>query len=81
MNVVVPPLSLSGPCLTIRRFRREGFSLRELVANGTLSGRSGGDAGARCGRARVDPGERRHRVGQDDDAERALGRIPRASGS
>jgi pilus assembly protein CpaF len=38
VNVVIPPLALSGPCMTIRRFRREGFSLRELVANGTLSG-------------------------------------------
>jgi pilus assembly protein CpaF len=37
VNVVIPPLSLSGPCVTVRRFRREGFSLRELVANGTLS--------------------------------------------
>jgi pilus assembly protein CpaF len=36
VNVVIPPLSLSGPCLTVRRFRSEGFSLRELVANGTL---------------------------------------------
>jgi pilus assembly protein CpaF len=36
VNVVIPPLSLSGPCLTVRRFRREGFSLRELVAGGTL---------------------------------------------
>src|SRR5215208_5175975 len=36
VNVVIPPLSLSGPCLTVRRFRREVFSLRELVANGTL---------------------------------------------
>jgi pilus assembly protein CpaF len=36
VNVVIPPLSLSGPCLTVRRFRREGFSLRELVANGAL---------------------------------------------
>ena len=36
VNVVVPPLSLAGPCLTIRRFRREGFSLRELVASGTM---------------------------------------------
>jgi pilus assembly protein CpaF len=33
---VIPPLSLSGPCLTIRRFRREGFSLRDLVTGGTL---------------------------------------------
>jgi len=38
VNVIVPPLSLSGPCLTIRRFRREGFSLRDLVNNGTLPG-------------------------------------------
>jgi pilus assembly protein CpaF len=38
VNVVIPPLSLSGPCLTVRRFRREGFSLRDLVARGTLAG-------------------------------------------
>jgi pilus assembly protein CpaF len=38
VNVVIPPLSLSGACLTIRRFRQQGFSLRELVANGTLPG-------------------------------------------
>jgi pilus assembly protein CpaF len=37
VNVVIPPLSLSGPCLTIRRFRREGFSLDDLVGMGTLS--------------------------------------------
>jgi pilus assembly protein CpaF len=37
VNVVVPPLSLSGPLLTIRRFRRGGFSLRDLVANGTVT--------------------------------------------
>jgi pilus assembly protein CpaF len=36
VNVVIPPLSLTGPCLTVRRFRREGFSLRQLVSGGTL---------------------------------------------
>src|SRR3954462_13600741 len=36
VNVVIPPLSLSGPCLTIRKFRRHGFSLDDLVAGGTL---------------------------------------------
>jgi pilus assembly protein CpaF len=36
VNVVIPPLAVDGPCLTIRRFRRGGFSLSELVANGTL---------------------------------------------
>jgi pilus assembly protein CpaF len=37
VNVVIPPLSLSGPCLTIRRFRRDGLSLEDLVRLGTLS--------------------------------------------
>ncbi|HEY1597262.1 MAG TPA: CpaF family protein [Thermoleophilaceae bacterium] len=36
VNVVIPPLALGGPCLTIRRFRRQGFSLADLVANGTI---------------------------------------------
>ena len=37
VNVVIPPLCLSGPCLTIRRFRRDGFSLRDLVENETVT--------------------------------------------
>jgi pilus assembly protein CpaF len=37
VNVVIPPLSLSGPCLTIRRFRREGHSLDDLVRLGSLA--------------------------------------------
>jgi pilus assembly protein CpaF len=37
VNIVVPPLALDGPVLTIRRFRRRGFSPDELVANGTLT--------------------------------------------
>src|SRR3954468_14270469 len=36
VNVVIPPLALGGPCLTIRRFRRQGFSLEDLVGNGTM---------------------------------------------
>jgi len=36
VNVVIPPLALSGSCLTIRRFRARGFSLDDLVENGTL---------------------------------------------
>jgi pilus assembly protein CpaF len=37
VNVVIPPLALDGPVLTIRRFRRRGFTGRELVANGTMT--------------------------------------------
>ena len=36
VNVVIPPLALDGPTLTIRRFRRRGHSPEELVAGGTL---------------------------------------------
>jgi pilus assembly protein CpaF len=36
VNVVIPPLAVDGACLTIRRFRRGGFSLDDLVENGTL---------------------------------------------
>jgi pilus assembly protein CpaF len=36
VNVVIPPLAVDGPCLTIRRFRRGGFSLADLVDSGTL---------------------------------------------
>jgi pilus assembly protein CpaF len=38
VNVVIPPLVLDGPCLTVRRFRHEGYSLRELGELGTLPG-------------------------------------------
>ncbi len=37
VNVVIPPLALDGPVLTIRRFRRRAFEPRELVGIGTWS--------------------------------------------
>ena len=52
VNVIIPPLSLGGPCLTIRRFRRQGFSLTDLVAGGTLS-RAAADLLAAAVRARA----------------------------
>jgi pilus assembly protein CpaF len=38
VNCVIRPLSLDGPLLTIRRFRKRGFAPDELVQNGTVSG-------------------------------------------
>ena len=35
VNVVLPPLAVDGPAVTIRRFRPRGFSPAELVAAGT----------------------------------------------
>ena len=37
VNVVIPPLALDGPALTIRRFRRRGLSPDELVGLGSWS--------------------------------------------
>ena len=37
VNVVIPPLALDGPALTIRRFRRRGLGPDDLVAAGTLT--------------------------------------------
>ncbi len=36
VNAIIPPLSLSGPLLTIRRFDQERFDLAELIRIGTL---------------------------------------------
>jgi pilus assembly protein CpaF len=37
VNAIIPPLSLSGPLLTIRKFDRNRFGLDELIALGTLT--------------------------------------------
>ena len=37
INVVIPPLSISGPSLTIRRFARRAFTLEQLVRMDALS--------------------------------------------
>jgi pilus assembly protein CpaF len=52
VNVVLPPLALDGPLLTIRRFRAGGFAPEDLVANGTLD-RPLHDLLAACVRARL----------------------------
>jgi pilus assembly protein CpaF len=52
VNCVIPPLSLDGPLLTIRRFRRRAFSFSELVARDTISSHAQGFL-ARCISARM----------------------------
>ncbi len=37
VNAIVPPLSLIGPCLTIRKFTKDPFSVDNLIGFGTLS--------------------------------------------
>jgi pilus assembly protein CpaF len=40
VNAVIPPLSLSGPLITIRKFHQKRFTLDELIRIGTLSAES-----------------------------------------
>ena len=37
VNATIPPLSLEGPVLTIRKFAQTPFTAQDLVANGTLT--------------------------------------------
>jgi pilus assembly protein CpaF len=37
VNAIIPPLSLTGPTLTIRKFRKERFKIEELLEWSTLS--------------------------------------------
>lgn len=37
VNAIIPPVSLTGPCLTIRKFRGKPFPMNELVDRGALS--------------------------------------------
>jgi len=37
VNAIIPPLSLVGPCITIRKFSREPFTIDDLVRFGTLT--------------------------------------------
>ena len=37
VNVIIPPLALNGPMLTIRKFATTPFTAQDLIANGTLT--------------------------------------------
>jgi pilus assembly protein CpaF len=47
VNAIIPPLSLSGPLLTIRKFRQDRFDIPELVQLQTLS-QDGADFLTKC---------------------------------
>jgi pilus assembly protein CpaF len=37
INATIPPLSLDGPILTIRKFANKPFTVQDLIANGTIT--------------------------------------------
>ena len=40
VNAVIPPLALTGPTLTVRKFARDPYTVNDLISFGTLSARS-----------------------------------------
>jgi len=40
VNAIIPPLSLCGPCLTIRKFSKVPFTIDDLIEFGTLNERA-----------------------------------------
>ena len=72
VNAIIPPLSLVGPVITIRKFAASPFTTDDLIRFGTVH----------AGHVRVPPRVRRgapqhlrvrrHRLGQDDHAQRPL---------
>ena len=71
VNAVIEPLSLIGPVITVRKFSKTPYTVDDLVRFGprrpTCSSSSG-----RASRPAQPLRLRRHRLGQDDDAQRAL---------
>ena len=76
INAIIPPLALDGPSLSIRRFGKSAASIDDLVEKGDRYARHGRvHAGDRQG-APQRPGLRRHRFGQDHDAQLSVGVHP-----
>jgi pilus assembly protein CpaF len=46
VNAIIPPLALTGPTLTIRKFSRDPYTINDLITFGTLSPRSAQFLGA-----------------------------------
>ena len=72
VNIIIPPLSLSGALITIRKFTQNKLQLDDLIRNGTISAEAV-DFLERCVHRRAQhPHLRRNRLRKDDAAERAL---------
>src|SRR5213594_3766090 len=52
VNAIIPPLSLTGPILTIRKFSRDPYTINDLISFGTVSARGAQFLGA-CVRGKL----------------------------
>jgi pilus assembly protein CpaF len=52
VNAAIPPVSIDGPCLTIRKFARDPYQAEDLISFGTMSSKTARFAEA-CVRGRI----------------------------
>jgi pilus assembly protein CpaF len=52
VNAIIPPLALTGPTLTIRKFARDPYTINDLISFGSLSARAAQFLGA-CVRGKL----------------------------
>jgi pilus assembly protein CpaF len=71
VNVIAPPLAIDGATLTIRKFKKDKLTMKDLVGFKSISP----EGRPRAGRHRRQPmqraDQRRHRLRQDDAAQHA----------
>ena len=78
VNAVIPPIALDGSMLTIRKFAADPFTDRDLIALRHASPRAVRDVLQACVlRPAQHPDLRRHRLRQDDPAQRPVRLHPR----
>ncbi len=76
VNAIIPPLSLTGPLITIRKFPQKRLTLDDMIKLGTISPEAVEFLSV-CVQRRAEHAHlRRHGLGQDDAAQRAVGRDP-----
>ncbi len=72
VNVAVRPVAIDGPLMSIRKFSKKPFNLNKLVEVGALRPQMAELLGGGGEGARDADHLRRHRLGQDHDAQRAV---------
>jgi pilus assembly protein CpaF len=73
VNAIIPPLSIDGPVLSIRRFGAEPLRMNSLIENKGADQRHRRHVADVCQRAPERSDFRRYRRRQDDAAQRAVG--------
>ena len=53
VNAIIPPLSIKGPTLTIRKFRKDPFQMEDLLQASARSRRSAGQFLEACVRGKL----------------------------